>query len=591
MITLLFLGSNNAARRIMASAMARAQVNDPDIKVLCAGLSSTNEVHPYAIQALNEIGVEIIDQTSKELNDEMLRNTDLVVTFCSIASKKTNTLLPGLPVFVNWDVPDPSIVAGNEAETLEAFRNSRDEMHRLVSDLFKHGYFETLIREKLRNELILNNMSEGVLVHDINRTIVFFNKTAETITGFSLKEVIGRDCHSVFPDKFCGENCNFCGPNLPQKECSSYATKTFTRNGEVRELKMSINCIFNNDKELTGVVAHFKDLTKELTLARRLGEVEKFNGIIGKDKKMLETFELIRSVADSKAPVLVNGESGTGKELVAAAIHNESSRKDHLFVPINCGALPENLLESELFGHVKGAFTGAIRDKKGRFELAHKGTIFLDEIGDISPPMQVKLLRVLQEGAFEKVGSSQSVDVDVRIISATNKDLVEEIKAGRFREDLYYRICVVPITLPPLNDRRGDIPYLVKYFLSQMTKESGREPVTLDPAAMDAMLTYEWPGNVRELQNTLQFSLVKCKDKLICMDHLPPFLIKGAYENTIFLNQKKRGRKKKLEVKIVKEALTKAKGNKALTARYLGVGRATLYRFLQDNKDQLSGIG
>ncbi len=590
MKTLLFLCSENASRSQMACALAKAQTADPDLKVISAGTSPAAEVNHYTTRVLKEIELDISDQSPNELNEETLQNADVAVALCSEAAKKTNLLLPGHPAFVSWDLPDPSLFKGPEEEAIEAFRKTRDKIQALVSDFFQHGYFETLFREKQRNELVLDNMSEGILVHDTNRIILFFNKTAEKVTGYSREEIIGKDCHDVFPQKLCGRKCSFCEPALPKSEQSTYSIKSYTKSGEVRELKMSLNGIFNSDNELAGVVASFNDLTRELSLARKLGEVEKFNGIIGKDKKMLETFELIRSVADAKAPVLVYGESGTGKELVASAIHNESIRGEHLFVPINCGALPENLLESELFGHVKGAFTGAIRDKKGRFELAHKGTIFLDEIGDISLTMQVKLLRVLQEGVFERVGSSQSIRVDVRVISATHRDLNEEIKAGRFREDLYYRICVVPISIPPLRDRRGDIPFLVEHFLKNMSKAAGRKPVNIDPAAMNTLLSYDWPGNVRELQNALQFSLVKCKNDLINPDHLPPHLIQSAFEKTVILTQNKRGRKKKLQINIVKEALIKAKGNKALAARHLGVGRATLYRFLRDHEDELAGI-
>jgi transcriptional regulator with GAF, ATPase, and Fis domain len=324
-----------------------------------------------------------------------------------------------------------------------------------------------------------------------------------------------------------------------------------------------------------GVLLTFRDTTREQDLARRMGEIRQFSGIIGKDEKMLEVFDLVRELADSNAPVLVQGESGTGKELVAAAIHNEGLRANHLFVPVNCGALPEALLESELFGHVKGAFTGAIRDKKGRFELADGGTIFLDEIGDISPPMQVKLLRVLQEGRFERVGSEKTLEVDVRVISATNKDLSQEIAEGNFREDLFYRLCVVPLTLPPLREKRNDIPLLVDHLLEHALKEVGREDVTVAPEALDVIMAHEWPGNVRELENWLQFALIKCRGNVIKPEHLPPGSSAGARPG-------KRMRRRKLDVDSVRSALRETDGNKVEAARLLGVSRATLYRFLDD---------
>ncbi|MHC4886289.1 MAG: sigma-54 interaction domain-containing protein, partial [Planctomycetota bacterium] len=418
----------------------------------------------------------------------------------------------------------------------------------------------------------------------------------EAITGFPRHEVIGRDCHEVFGGNFCGARCSFCESGKPPTfDNVRYPVTCLTRSGEERKLDMSVRAVADEGGSMKGVIASFRDLTHELQLARRLGEVESFSGIIGRDKKMLEVFDLIRSVASARVPVLIHGESGTGKELVAAAIHNEGNRAPQLFVPVNCGALPEGLLESELFGHVRGAFTGATRDKKGRFELADGGTIFLDEIGDISMAMQVKLLRVLQEGTFERVGDTKTLKTDVRVISATHKDLKEEIRAGRFREDLYYRLCVVPIDLPPLRDRVGDIPLLVEYVLRRVLEEYGREDVSLAPAALDALLSYPWPGNIRELQNALQFALVKCRTEVVEVGHLPPHIlaasgleaavVKNTYDDAVAsaAPPAKRGRVK-LTGESVNRALEACEGNKVKAARLLGVGRATLYRFLDRGK-------
>ncbi len=274
--------------------------------------------------------------------------------------------------------------------------------------------------------------------------------------------------------------------------------------------------------------------------------------------------------------MLIQGESGTGKELVAAAIHNEGFRGNKLFVPINCGALPESLLESELFGHVKGAFTGAIRDKKGRFELADGGTIFLDEIGDISPAMQVKLMRVLQEGTFERVGSETTIKVNVRVISATNKNLQEEIAEGNFRDDLYYRLSVVPLWLPPLRERRNDIPLIAEHILKRALKSRPGSDVAFSPSAMDALLSYAWPGNVRELQNWIQFALVKCKGGEILPEHFPPMRTNVLQSGAVSK------RRRKLDPASVREAIRATAGNKREAAKRLGVSRATLYRFLED---------
>jgi sigma-54 dependent transcriptional regulator, acetoin dehydrogenase operon transcriptional activator AcoR len=280
--------------------------------------------------------------------------------------------------------------------------------------------------------------------------------------------------------------------------------------------------------------------------------------------------------------VLIQGESGTGKELVAAAIHNNGNRANNHFVTINCGALPDSLLESELFGYVKGAFTGAIKNKKGRFELADRGTIFLDEIGDISPAMQVKLLRVLQDGSYHPLGCEENQrKVDVRIIAATHKDLKSEIETGRFREDLFYRLCVVPITLPPLRDKLADIPLLVEHFLKQASEGANRPNLFLSQETLNVLMEYHWPGNIRELQNILRYLVIKCPNEIIEPQYLPP----EFKERQIFPVQPKplvMGRKK-LDIASALQAIESANGNKARAAKILGVGRATLYRFLNTN--------
>jgi len=300
-----------------------------------------------------------------------------------------------------------------------------------------------------------------------------------------------------------------------------------------------------------------------------------FSGIIGRNAKMRELFETIREITEVNIPVLVEGESGTGKELVARAIHNEGPRANKPFVPINCSALPEGLLESELFGHVKGAFTGALRDRKGRFEMARGGSLFLDEVADLSKTVQAKLLRVLQEGTFEQVGSERTISADVRIISAANRSLKHEMKKGNFRDDLYYRISVVPMHIPPLRKRKDDIPLLIDNFFKKALYE-GQNSGGISRDALAVMVDYPWPGNVRELQSAIWYALIKSKGRIVQPEHLP-----------IELKSKKKGKpsrgpSRRLDPKSVKEALIRSGGNKAKAARLLGVGRATLYRFLKD---------
>jgi len=299
------------------------------------------------------------------------------------------------------------------------------------------------------------------------------------------------------------------------------------------------------------------------------------HSIIGKSVSLTESIEKLKQVSTTDTQVLLLGESGTGKELVASAIHNEGSRAKNPFVPVNCSALPEGLLESELFGHVKGAFTGALRDKKGRFELANKGTLFLDEIADLPKSVQIKLLRVLQEGRFERVGDEKTISVDVRIISSANRDLRKDVEANLFRDDLYYRINVVPIVLPPLRDRKNDIPLLIDNFMERAAME-GQHGSGISKESVAVMMDYNWPGNIRELQSVIRFALVKSRGAIIEPACLPKELLEIKNRRSL------RGPTRKLDKHSVKDALIKTGGNKARAARQLGVGRVTLYRFLKE---------
>ncbi len=432
-----------------------------------------------------------------------------------------------------------------------------------------------LLADKKNLERILDSLMEGIIAHDKERRILFFNRAAEKITGYDRAEILGRDCHDAFGSPFCGGRCSFCGEPPNSWTNIDYPVNIATKDGESRRIEMSVAGMTDETGCFTGVLAAFRDVTDLIGLQIRLGQITSFAGIIGQDHKMLQVFEQIRELATNDYPVYLKGETGTGKEMVAAAIHNESQRGGGPFVPINCGALPEGVLESELFGHVKGAFSGAIRDKKGRFELADGGTIFLDEVADLTKSMQVKLLRVLQEWTFERVGGEKTVSVDVRVISAANRDLKREVERKNFRDDLYYRLNVVPIELPPLRERKNDIPLLAEEFLRQAS-EQGQKTAGLSKKALSIMIDYLWPGNVRELQNALHYALVKCKGRLIRAEDLPLELEAG---------RSRRGPTRKLNQEMVKAALDRTGGNKAKAARHLGVGRATLYRFLEEFPD------
>ena len=425
---------------------------------------------------------------------------------------------------------------------------------------------------------ILDNLTEGIIAHNKDRCILFFNRAAEEITGYRREDVLGKDCHEAFGGPFCGGRCSFQKGAPETIDHLSYPLNILTKDGQARRVEMSVTGMNDNAGSFVGVIASFRDVTDLIGLKIQVGDLTGFAGLIGRDPKMLHLYRQIRDMGANDYPVHISGETGTGKELVAAAIHNESRRGGGPFVPVNCGALPEGILESELFGHVKGAYTGAVRDKKGRFELANRGSLFLDEVTDLPRVVQAKLLRVLQEGTFERVGGEKTISMDVRIISASNRELKREVKRGSFREDLYYRINVVPINLPPLRKRRNDIPLLVEHFLNKALEE-GQETPGLSKEALAKMIDYPWPGNVRELQSALRFALVKSSGRIIKPDDLP-----------LELKEWKRkrpspGPSQKLDAESVRAALTQSGGNKARAARLLGVGRATLYRFLADFPD------
>ena len=302
-----------------------------------------------------------------------------------------------------------------------------------------------------------------------------------------------------------------------------------------------------------------------------------YGDIIGKDPKMQRIYQLILDIAPSNATVLIQGESGTGKELVARAIHMNSPRKDKPFVVVNCSAYPQTLIESELFGYEKGAFTGATQRKLGRFEIAHEGAIFLDEVSEIPLSSQVKILRFLQFQEFERLGGTETIKVNVRVIAATNKDLNEEVKKGNFREDLYYRLNVIPINLPPLRERKGDIPILVEYFLKRLSTQSGKEIKELSPSAMQSLINYNWPGNVRELENVLEYAFVLTKGKVIEAKALPPALRSSG----ISWNKDKIASLEDNEKKFLIEMLNEFNWNKLQVAKRLGISRSTLYAKLK----------
>ncbi len=457
----------------------------------------------------------------------------------------------------------------------------------------------TDIVELLDREGFLHSLFQaipcGVIVVDENLRAQVINLVAERTFGISTDEAGGlqpgeviRCVHAHDSPRGCGEGplCEAC--EVRKAALSALggvgvhrvkARRRVDTGGRVEDLTFLVTAAPVSFEGQKLALILLEDITEVNHLRRRLKAEHSFAGLIGRDPKMLDVYDTIRELAEVTAPVLLQGESGTGKELVAAAIHNEGPRAAKLFVPVNCSALPESLLESELFGHVRGAFTGAIRDKKGRFELADGGTIFLDEVGDITPAIQVKLLRVLQDASFERVGGEETVRVDVRVISATNRDLRAEVDAGRFRDDLFYRLCVVPVTLPPLRERRNDIPILAEHILGHILRDGRPNDVALAPEALSALMDHDWPGNVRELQNAIQYALVKCHGGVLRPEHLPTSVWQEGQGPRA---PARRRRRRKLNAPAVRRALDECRGNKVQAARRLSVSRATLYRFLDE---------
>ncbi|MDZ7402221.1 MAG: sigma-54 dependent transcriptional regulator [candidate division KSB1 bacterium] len=357
-----------------------------------------------------------------------------------------------------------------------------------------------------------------------------------------------------------------------------FITKPFSHD----EFKLKIERILERIQERKEL-ARISD--ENIYLRDELEEQFNYGEIIGKSRAMQEVYRTIEKVAATDSSVLIYGESGTGKELVARAIHKLSPRKDKPFIRVNCGALVENLLESELFGHEKGAFTGAMKRKKGRFELAHQGSIFLDEIGDISPNMQLKLLRVLQEKEFERVGSEETIQVDVRILAATNKNLSELVQQGKFREDLYYRLHIIPIYLPPLRERKEDIPLLVQHFIKQLAAELKKPAQAITDAAMEKLINYPWPGNVRELENVIERAIVLSDKAVIDAADLPILPATGAERLPGDLldrfGYKLNETLAAVEKQLIEKAMNETQGNKNQAAKLLGIGTSLLYYKLE----------
>ena len=441
-------------------------------------------------------------------------------------------------------------------------------------------------------EKVIDTMMEGLVVVDMTGIILSVNQAMEHMTGYSRQELIGKSCAVIRSDSCFdpqlteqGKYCSlFQKGQLKRAKCA-----LVKKDGSLLHVLKNAALLKDENDKVVGGVETFVDISEVVAqervifrLRRELTREDSFHGILGKSPSMRQLFNLITSAAQSEAPVVISGESGTGKELVASAIHRLSSRSTGPFIKVNSAALNQSLLESELFGHVKGAFTGADRTRIGRFEAASGGDIFLDEIGDMPLATQAKLLRVLQEKIIEKVGDHRAVPVDVRVISATNKDLGQLMASGTFREDLYYRIGVIPIYLPPLRQRTEDIPLLVENFIERARLKTKKAIQGVSKEALDYLMDHAWPGNIRELINVIDYTFVVCPGGNILPEHLPVTITQGTSSTFRTAPVKPKAAARAINKEALLQALHTAQGKKMAAAEILGVSRVTLWKWLKE---------
>ena len=430
--------------------------------------------------------------------------------------------------------------------------------------------------EREQTTVILNSIADGVFTVDMDWRITSFNRAAEEITGIAAEEALGQRCCDVFKASICETGCAL-------RQTVETGKLVFNRPAYIvgvdgKRVPISISsAVLKDEKGRTiGGVETFRDLSLVEQLRKRIEQDYRFEDILSRSHRMHQIFEILPTIAESESTVLIQGDSGTGKELVARAIHNLSSRSGGPFVAVSCGALPDTLLESELFGYKAGAFTDAKKDKPGRFAMAEGGTLFLDEVGDVSPTLQVRLLRVLQERVYEPLGATESIRANVRIVAATNRDLGEMVGAGSFRQDLYYRINVIQLVLPPLRDRKEDIPLLVDHFLGTLSRLQGKDVVGVADEVVDILMAYDFPGNVRELENIIEHAFVLCREGVIERKHLPDSV--GSALGSEHTTAGRAGTLKEMERGAIVDALRRNGWNRTAAARELGIHKSTLFR-------------
>ncbi|HPD60142.1 MAG TPA: sigma 54-interacting transcriptional regulator [Thermodesulfobacteriota bacterium] len=445
------------------------------------------------------------------------------------------------------------------------------------------------VRDKETIGSIIRGLALPFFVVDKDNKIIFFNEPLEKLTGYKEQEVLGKPCHEILRSDICKEHCPLKETMATGKDAVNMEMTIQNKNNHPIPVKITTSIVKDKEGKVIGGMESFRDISFIKALRKEIREKYTYYNIVSRNKKILEILEDLPDIAASDATVLIQGESGTGKELFANALHELSQRKDKPFIKVNCGALPETLLESELFGYKRGAFTDAKKDKPGRFQLAEGGTIFLDEIGEISKNIQVKLLRVLEKKEYEPLGSVQTEKANVRIITATNRNLRVLEQNGDFREDLYYRLNVITLNIPPLRERKEDVPLLIEHFMDSFNQTVEGKITGITTPAMKLLLSHGYPGNVRELENIIEHAFILCRENYIAPKHLPDYLTDR------FPRPTERGKKleelvDRFEKELIEETLKQYGGNIERVAEELGVHRSTLWRKMKKNNIKYSEV-
>ncbi len=455
------------------------------------------------------------------------------------------------------------------------FRDT-NEMLSLSDELEKRTH--ELIDQKNKLDAIFNSNIEGTFTIDNEWNVTSLNTSAEKITGYKKWEAVGKKCWDIFNSPLCRNGCHMEQTILKGKPMIGNELEILHKSGKKIPIRVNSGILINNKNENIGAVETFIDISELRNLSEHLSDFFKYENIVGRNKEIKQIISVLESVSQTDSSVLITGESGTGKELAARAIHLNSSRKTGPFIAVNCSAFVEALIESELFGHEKGAFTGAIKTKIGKFELAQGGTLFLDEIGDLSTAVQTKLLRVLETHEFERVGGNKLIKMETRIIAATNKNFADEISSGKFREDLFYRINVINIHLPPLRERMDDLPLLVNHFIESFNLKFKKNIKQFSSSAYDLLMEYNWQGNIRELENAIEHCFVLCSGEIIQVECLPKRLREQSKKNIVTNNSGTLKGLKETEKELIIAILVKNGWNKTNAAKELNINPSTLWR-------------